>query len=190
MVDIEGSDDNMIYDPETGLFHWLANGSGRRNDLVAGHLHSTGYVQVTYRGERHLAHRLSFWFMTGAMPRKHVDHINGVRDDNRWSNLREATRSENMRNMGHRGGASGHKGVSKNGNGWKARIKSKDFGEKYLGQFTCEKEAALSYNYAAVEHFGAFARFNQTFEDVKDTEHEAPYVHLIRQMKTQEDNNQ
>jgi hypothetical protein len=172
-TDLEGIEDHLSYDPETGLFHHLKNTGGVVKGSIAGGLDPLGYIQLRYNGKRYRGHRLAFWYMCGISPKDDVDHINGVRDDNRWSNLREATRSENMRNMGHRGGASEHKGVSKGGNRWVARIKSKDLGEKYLGCFTCEKEAALAYNYAALEHFGAFARFNQTFEDVKDTEHEA-----------------
>jgi hypothetical protein len=163
MVDLEGIEDHLRYDPETGLFHWLAAGKGRRSDLVAGTLNSKGYIQVKYKGKDYKAHRLAFRLMTGAMPKEHVDHINGVTGDNRWSNLREASQSENLRNMKVRGGASKYKGVTKNGKGWMARITSKELGQKYLGSFTCEKEAALAYNYAALKHFGSFARLNQVF---------------------------
>jgi hypothetical protein len=172
-TDLEGIEDHLSYDPETGLFHCLATGTVKRDNLVTRQLSAKGYVRVKYKGKRYYAHRLAVWYITGAMPKDDVDHINGVKRDNSWSNLREATRSENMRNMKVRGGSSKYKGVSKSGNRWQVRINLEGSGEKYIGFFTCEKESALAYNYAALEHFGAFARFNQTFEDVKDTEHEA-----------------
>jgi hypothetical protein len=170
MIDLEGIEDHLSYDPETGLFHWLRSAGSRAKGSVAGHLHSTGYVQVSYKGKRHFVHRLAFWFMEGVMPKECVDHINGVTEDNRWVNLREASQSENLRNMKPRGGASKYKGVTRNGNYWQARITSKELGQKHLGCFICDKEAALVYNYAALKHFGSFARFNQVFDDMPTTD--------------------
>jgi hypothetical protein len=164
MIDLEGIEDHLSYDPDTGLFHWLATGKGRRADLVAGYLSKKGYIRVKYKGKLHSAHRLAFWFMSGIWPKDDVDHINGSKGDNSWSNLREATHSENLRNMKVRGGDSRYKGVTKSGKCWRARIQSRHSREVYLGSFTCEKEAALAYNYAALEHFGSFARLNQVFE--------------------------
>jgi hypothetical protein len=166
MIDLEGIEDHLSYDPVSGLFHWLATGKGKRSDLVAGSNYSKGYTQLIYKGKKYQAHRVAFWFMTGAMPTDDVDHINGVKVDNSWSNLREATRSENLRNMKARVGASKYKGVTKNGNDWRARIFLSGLDRKNLGCFTCEKEAALAYNYAALKHFGSFARFSQVFYDM------------------------
>jgi hypothetical protein len=164
MVDLEGIEDHLRYDPETGLFHWLARGKGRRLDLLAGTLDYYGYTIVRYKGKPCPAHRLAFYYETGKMPKDSVDHINGVRDDNRWLNLREATHIQNMRNMRAKLGYSKYKSVTKNGSGWRARIASKVSDRKTLGTYLCEKEAALAYNYAALEHFGSFARLNQVFE--------------------------
>ena len=45
-----------------------------------------------------LSHRLAFLYMEGYFPENDVDHINRIKDDNRWCNLREVFRSCNMRN--------------------------------------------------------------------------------------------
>lgn len=80
----------LNYDIETGHFTWRITRpkaiAGRR----AGGLRPNGYIllRVDYRFDT--AHRLAVLWMTGAWP-KHpqvVDHINGVRSDNRWINLR------------------------------------------------------------------------------------------------------
>ena len=168
MVELEGIKDSLSYDPDTGVFHRLNTSGGRLKGSVAGCLGSQGYMQLRYKNITYSSHRLAFWFMSNIWPKDCVDHINGVPDDNRWSNLREATVGENLQNMRSRGGSSCYKGVRNKLKRWTSQIKSKEFGQKTLGSFLCEKEAALAYNYAALEHFRSFARFNQVFEDVSE----------------------
>ncbi len=94
-----------------------------------------------------------------------VDHIDNDKTNNNWENLRYATHAENSRNMKkHTDGSSIYKGVSwdKLANKWRAQI---IHGKVInLGRFTNEREAANSYNKAAMEHFGDFAKLN-IFED-------------------------
>lgn len=91
-----------------------------------------------------------------------VDHINGDKLDNRRSNLRLATRAQNMYNTTPRQGSSSFKGVcwDKQHNKWKAYIQ---ISRKliHLGLFTDEIEAARAYNRAAIEHLGEYARLNE-----------------------------
>jgi hypothetical protein len=92
-----------------------------------------------------------------------VDHIDGNRANNHWENLRYATHAENSRNMKkHIDGSSIYKGVSwdKRATKWRAQI---IISRKVvnLGRFTNEREAAESYNEAASENFGEFARLNE-----------------------------
>ena len=71
-----------------------------------------------------LAHIVCWALMTGAWPEHEIDHINGVRDDNRQTNLRQATRAQNMHNGPRlRTNTSGFAGVAwdKNGGKWIAR---------------------------------------------------------------------
>lgn len=97
-------------------------------------------------------------------PAVQIDHINGEGLDNRRSNLRRCTQSQNAANR-IRGFDSGYsskyRGVSwhKRGKKWIASIRVN--GQHiHLGSFSKETDAALAYDEAAIEHFGQFARLN------------------------------
>ena len=88
----------VTYHPESGLFTWKTS---LRSDLVgklAGSRNTKGYIHIYVLGQRYKAHRLAFLYMTGQWPEDEVDHINRVRDDNRWINLRESDHLSNSRN--------------------------------------------------------------------------------------------
>lgn len=92
-----------------------------------------------------------------------VDHINGDRLDNRLTNLRPATWSQNSINaQKHRDNTSGYKGVcwAATKNKWKAVI---NINKKrtFLGYFLTREEAAIAYNKAAHEHYGEYAYLNE-----------------------------
>jgi hypothetical protein len=93
----------------------------------------------------------------------YVDHINTDTLDCRKCNLREVTARENAWNSSiprmHK--TSRFKGVSwnKNANKWSAFI-TKDGDRKHLGYFMDERDAAATYNAAAIERFGEFAKLN------------------------------
>lgn len=91
-----------------------------------------------------------------------VDHINGDKLDNRRSNLRLVTRTQNLYNMAPRSGTSRFKGVSWHAqrNKWAVYIQV-DRKSIYLGLFTDEIEAARAYNRAALEYIGEYARLNE-----------------------------
>jgi len=92
-----------------------------------------------------------------------VDHINGDKSDNRKSNLRLATNSQNQMNRKpNKNSSSKYKGVSwhKRDKRWRASIGCER--EKYhLGSFDTEEEAALAYNEGAKKMHGEYARLNQ-----------------------------
>jgi len=97
-----------------------------------------------------------------------VDHINGIRYDNRVCNLRWATYSENSRNSkSNDKSSSKYRGVSKYRNKWRVTI-DLDKKQYHLGYFSCEKEAALAYNKKAKELFGDFISLNKIEEDIID----------------------
>lgn len=106
-------------------------------------------------------HRIAFLFMTGSFPEKYmdVDHINGIKDDNRWCNLRLAKRGQNNMNSGSpKNNTSGQKGVHKNRDkGWYARIKV-DQKIIHLGCFENFEDAVSARKEAEEKYFGDFRR--------------------------------
>jgi hypothetical protein len=161
------------YDAETGLLARklaVMNGGKPHNmpnckvgDPVGGD-NGKGYFQVRVGGKQHLTHRLIWLMVTGSMPKEQIDHINGIKSDNRLANLREATASENNRNVRRRSdNASGFKGVSASGiriNPYKAQIQlnGKNI---YLGNFKTPELAYEAYCHKAKELHGEFARLNE-----------------------------
>ena len=91
----------MHYDPLTGVFVWLGGHGNREAGTVAGTRTDAGYTDVQLDGCKYKAHRLAFLYMYGAVPEE-VDHINHVKDDNRWANLRPVDRTTNAQNLTQR----------------------------------------------------------------------------------------
>lgn len=150
----------LHYDPETGHLTWLTSRRGHvRAGSRAGSPDSKGYIKIKIDGSSHSAHRLAFLYMTGETPPKDVDHINRVRSDNRWINLRPASRRENQGNVGLRGNnTSGHRGVSldKRAGKWRA-YGMRDGRLTHLGYFTSLEEAATIAQAWHEENFKEFA---------------------------------
>lgn len=164
-AELEGIDKNLSYDPETGVFKYLTKRGRKNKDLTVSSKDRHGYIRVSYKGKRYLGHRVAFYLMKGFWPKQDVDHIDGNRANNKWGNLREASRSENLWNQKVTRGESKYKGVVRSGRGWVAQV-SKKPDKYYLGYYLSQEEAALVYNYKAQELFGVFSRFNQVFKDV------------------------
>lgn len=83
------------YDSEKGAFSRRVAGKS-----AVGSVGRSGYRQIMIDGRQYYAHRLAWLFVNGEWPENQIDHINGLRDDNRISNLRGATASENQQNTG------------------------------------------------------------------------------------------
>jgi hypothetical protein len=149
----------LSYDPETGIWIWLKPHRSLKIGDRAGFL-DLGYRRIGIDGKSYKSSRLAVFYMTGKWPVSDVDHENLQRGDDRWKNLRCATRSQNRANTG-KGirNKSGRKGVyfSKLHNSWRVNIKR--HGKSiFIGLYKDIDEAAAAYIAAAKEYFGDFAR--------------------------------
>lgn len=151
----------LVFNSVTGDFVRLESAGGAKAGDIAG-CRANGYVQIGVKSKLYLAHRLAFLYMTGEWPKADVDHINHIKDDNRWQNIRECTRSQNKANCGiPKTNTSGFKGVCWDDarNRWMVQIKFK--GKKiYLGRYEDKCTAAMAYNTKATELFGEFSYLN------------------------------
>lgn len=153
------------YDPETGLFRWsetLAGDRRRRVGWFPGKADTRGYLQVRVNGRLWLAHRLAWLLMTGSPPSKQIDHVNRIKTDNRWSNLRPATHAENQRNRGlQSNNSTGYCGVYRRtlkGGGERFEAYIKVAGTvRHLGCFSTADAAYAARCDAARQYHGEFA---------------------------------
>lgn len=149
----------LSYDEETGLLHWRVRDASwfktnarclSWNKVYAGKCAGTlykvtGYVGVTVLGIRMLAHRVAYAIMSGTYPEDQIDHINGNRADNRWSNLRPVTAVENRRNMTRlRNANTGVVGVGFTDNRWVASIRGIDGKAVRIGSYLTLHEAKIA----------------------------------------------
>jgi hypothetical protein len=150
------------YDPASGLLtRLIATSNSVKIGEEAGWLATIGYRYVSIESKKYLTHRVIWLYMTGSWPKHHVDHRNGNGTDNRWSNLRAATPSQNLMNQKMNAkNTSGVKGVyfdkARPNQSWCAEIKVA--GKKqFLGRFTTKAAAALARRAAAARVFGEYA---------------------------------
>jgi hypothetical protein len=88
----------LDYNPITGIFIRKIRINKVKAGSIAGTKTAQGYLSVSIDGRPYLLHRLVILFMTGSFPEKQVDHINGIRTDNRWMNIRNVSVQENSFN--------------------------------------------------------------------------------------------
>lgn len=137
----------LSYDPEAGVFTWIARVGNRvKIGDVAGYSDPGGYRQISIRGKLYLEHRLAWLYVHGEWPKQFIDHINGIKYDNRLANLREATGSENQQNQMRpsTNNKLGILGVSARDRKFQAEI-TINRKKKYLGLFTTPEQAHAAY---------------------------------------------
>ena len=148
-IDFNELKKRLSYDPNTGNFIWLQRVSrSTYPGTIAGTPNSNGHIQIRISGKRFFAHRLAWGFVYGEWPKGVIDHINGIRNDNRIINLRDVTISENAQNQRtpRMGSKSGYLGVSfvQSRGKWQAGITAN--GKfKFLGHFDSPEIAHAAY---------------------------------------------
>lgn len=137
----------LKYDFETGAFTWLVSPSKPiKAGSLAGSLHHKGYIQICINKKNYLAHRLAWLYYYGTLPNKTIDHINGKKNDNRITNLRDISQSNNCQNLLRSRGSSGLIGAhfQKLRNRWSSSIKLNGI-KTHLGYFKTAEEANTAY---------------------------------------------
>lgn len=166
----------LRYEPETGKLFWrerersmfACDRSHRTwntryaNQQAFTTINQTGYKTSTILFKTCKAHRVIWAIQTGAWPNGDIDHIDRNKTNNTWSNLRAASRSENLANRkSKKDSSSTFLGVSwyERDKKWRAKI-SKNNCKKHLGYFDSEIEAAKAYDVAAKNIHGIFSSLN------------------------------
>lgn len=152
----------LDYDPETGVFTWkernlkyfkstrAMNAFNKKNaNRIAGSVHYEGYIVITINKKTYQSHRLAWLYVYGHLPKNEIDHINHIKHDNKISNLREATKSQNLQNQikaqkDNKSTALLGVHFNKRNNNFNASIR-KDGKLKHLGCFKTAQEAHEAY---------------------------------------------
>lgn len=161
-MDILKLKEYLNYNEINGDFTWAKQRRAKAQiGSKAGCLTSEGYVAISIDGRRYKAHRLAWLYVYGVWPGGQIDHVNLNKSDNRISNLRLASSSQNSMNVRVRSDSRvGLKGVSL------PTGRSKKFGasitiegkRKWLGRFETALKASEAYQRASRALHGEFAR--------------------------------
>lgn len=153
-------DEFFQYDGTTGDLTWKKSKGCVRAGTIVKTTNADGYITVHFDGVSFLAHRIIWKMVTGCDPADEIDHINNIRRDNSWSNLRECDRCQNTSNSRTPiTNSSGVKGVHYHigHNKWHAKIRHKR-SEIHLGYFDTIEEASAAIEKSRAELHGEFAR--------------------------------
>lgn len=152
MLTVERLRSLLRYNPRTGVFVWVARSSPHSLNIVIGTQAGAptkdgNYGRIMVDGVRYYTHVLAWLYMTGDVPTDEVDHRDRTRSNNRWSNLRAATRKQNTENRD----VEGVDWMPRLGK-WRARIFHNGH-SRYLGVFKSIKLARAARRKAVREFF-------------------------------------
>lgn len=157
MIDVEILRELVFYDRETGVFYWKHRAVHHFNNSKYAEYWNgkyafrecfntknvEGYNIGSFKSKNYYAHRVAWAYITGIWPTDQIDHVNGIRNDNRYVNLKHVTHRENGRNQGLKAtNRSGHNGVmwEKRSRKWVAQIKINERVIK-IGSFSSIEDA-------------------------------------------------
>lgn len=166
----------LDYNPETGIFTWKPRPLGTFASVRAGNQWNSrfsgkpagctdqlnGYTKITVHGRTCSAHQLVWLYVYGKRPKHEIDHINGVRNDNRLKNLRDVphvTNQQNQKRAQKSNQSCGLLGVTwnKQSEKWQSYIR---YGGRrhFVGHFSCPKEAHSAYLERKAKHHPGYVR--------------------------------
>jgi len=139
----------LNYDSITGIFtRKISKSNSVKINDVAGTKRKDEYLHISIFNKNYLAHRLAWLYVYGEMPKNMIDHINGIKDDNRIENLRDIIKKTNNQNqkIAHKRSKSKILGVDwkESHKKWCARI-SVNNKKKHLGYFDTAENAHQAY---------------------------------------------
>ena len=137
----------LDYSAETGVFIWRIRPSKSvKAGNIAGNINKVGYSTLGIQGKIYNAHRLAWLYIRGTWPVGLIDHINGIKADNRFENLRDVGAEGNSQNIRkpNRRNKSGFMGVIWYQNKWRASM-SVNGKSKWLGDYSTPEEAHQAY---------------------------------------------
>lgn len=146
-LDIKLLSDCINYNSETGILTWRKNFFKTKVGKEIGAISNLGYRKVTHKGLTLLCHRVAWAIHYNEQPPEIIDHVNGIRTDNRICNLRAVTSGGNVKNQrtaSRSNKSSKYLGVSNFKGRWRAKIKS-DGKYIFIGYFDTEEEARDAY---------------------------------------------
>ena len=189
----------LAYNPDTGEFIWRTRLNAYYVSAGKGAVAGTSvldrdggtHINISFEGKLYRAHRLAYLFMKGKWPSGDIDHKDGVRTHNWWTNLRPASRGQNNANR-HKlmpNNVSGKTGISwvARLNKWLARI-NVDGKVIHLGIFDKDKlqDAVKVRRAAELKYWGAYAPDSDTFKmpSLRGLKNAKPKPHLSPRNKS------
>ena len=170
-IDVEVLRELLNFNPNTGIFTWKVTRSNKIPvGVIAGSLGKNRYTRIKINKVLYSAHRVAWCLSYGEWPKDQIDHINGIRSDNRLINLRLSTQIDNHRNQKmYTNNTSGVMGVywCKAVNKWSARIRI-NYKVLYLGLFADLEDAKEARRKAEIQYaFDPYHGLDQSIRDVR-----------------------
>jgi hypothetical protein len=154
-ITLEYINEYLTYDASTGNLYQRKKRPKIQVGALAGGLNRKGYRYIQLDGRKYPAHHIVWVIETGIFPKKQIDHIDGNKLNNKFSNLREVTNKQNTENRGkQRNNKTGYKGVSFN-NRLKKYVAQIQHNNQpiYIGIYATAYDAHLAYETKAKELF-------------------------------------